>query len=328
MSNVLRLPFARELELGRVGESVKRVDGVPKTTGEFEYASDLSAAGMLWGHTLRSPHAHARILSIDISGALTMEGVHAVLTHEDVPGQKTYGLEFADQPVLAIDRVRCFGEPVAVVAAEHPEQARRAPSGSSSVRAARDRRRSRARHGVGAAASDRPTAGHGYRDDPRPNIVRTMLISHGNPDTGGEVSVSGYTARHAGPGLLGPSRASPCRTAAVAWTSTSPQWLHVDRDQIAPCLALSPDQVRSPRRCRWTFGGREDLSMQIHSALLALHTNRPVKMVYNREESFTGTAIITGADLGRAPRDGRRPHRERADADPARRRRLRRVRRP
>src|ERR1051326_2120616 len=126
MSQVLRIPSTRELVLGRVGETVKRADGVPKTTGEFAYASDLSAAGMLWGHTLRSPHPHARIRSIDISAALTMAGVHAVLTHADVPGRKTYGLEFPDQPVLAIDRVRYYGEPVAVVAAEHPEQARRA----------------------------------------------------------------------------------------------------------------------------------------------------------------------------------------------------------
>src|SRR5439155_10122818 len=94
--------------------------------GEFAYSSDLQAAGMLWGHTLRSPRAHARIVSIDLSAALAMPGVHAVLTHEDVPGAKRYGLEFPDQPVLAIDRVRYFGEPVALVAAEHPEQARRA----------------------------------------------------------------------------------------------------------------------------------------------------------------------------------------------------------
>jgi hypothetical protein len=56
---------ARKLELGRVGESVRRVDAIPKVTGEFAYASDLFAAGMLWGHTVRSPHAHARILSVD-----------------------------------------------------------------------------------------------------------------------------------------------------------------------------------------------------------------------------------------------------------------------
>ena len=81
---------------------------------------------MLWGHTVRSPHAHARIVEIDVSEAVGMAGVHAVLTHEDVPGKKLYGLEFPDQPVLAIDRVRYFGEAVAVVAAEEPEQARRA----------------------------------------------------------------------------------------------------------------------------------------------------------------------------------------------------------
>src|SRR6266702_6124715 len=115
-----------EARLGWIGESVRRADGVPKTTGEFEYARDLQVAGMLWGHTLRSPYAHARVRAIDLSGALSVAGVHAVLTHADVPGRKTYGLEFHDQPVLAIDRVRYFGEPVAIVAAEHPEQARRA----------------------------------------------------------------------------------------------------------------------------------------------------------------------------------------------------------
>ena len=143
---------ARKLELGRVGESVARVDGIPKTTGEFAYSSDLVAAGMLWGHTLRSPHAHARIRGIDISEALTMPGVHAVLTHEDVPGDKHYGLEFPDQPVLAIDRVRYFGEAVALVAAEHPEQARRAAADDRRrLRAARARRRPGARDRAGAA---------------------------------------------------------------------------------------------------------------------------------------------------------------------------------
>src|SRR5215210_9461148 len=114
-----------KIELGRVGESVRRVDAIPKVTGEFAYSSDLFAAGMLWGHTVRSPHAHALVHSIDISQALAMPGVHAVLTHDDVPGDKRYGLEFRDQPVLAVDGVRYFGEPVALVAAEHPEQARR-----------------------------------------------------------------------------------------------------------------------------------------------------------------------------------------------------------
>ena len=97
---------------GGIGESVRRVDGVPKVRGSFAYGSDLWHERMLWGHTLRSPHAHARIRSIDVTDALTAPGVAAVLTAEDVPGKTTYGLEFADQPVLAVDRVRYFGEPV------------------------------------------------------------------------------------------------------------------------------------------------------------------------------------------------------------------------
>ena len=124
MTQVQTLTEAR-VEVG-VAQAVGRPDAPPKVLGEFAYSSDLNAAGMLWGHTLRSPHAHARILEIDISRAVTMPGVHAVLTHDDVPGQKTYGLEFPDQPVLAFERVRYYGEPVAIVAAEHPEQARRA----------------------------------------------------------------------------------------------------------------------------------------------------------------------------------------------------------
>src|SRR5882762_5103583 len=116
----------RKLQPGKVGELIPRLAAPTKVKAEFEYASDLIVPGMLWGHTLRSPHAHARILSIDIAEAVSMPGVHAVLTHADVPGKKTYGLEFPDQPVLAIDRVLYHGEAVALVAAEHPEQARRA----------------------------------------------------------------------------------------------------------------------------------------------------------------------------------------------------------
>jgi len=105
----------------RVGESVRRPDGGPKVRGSFLYSSDLRAEGMLWGATVRSPHPYARIVSIDASAALAMPGVQAVLTHQDVPGKKLYGLEFEDQPVLAGDVVRYWGEAVALVAADHPE---------------------------------------------------------------------------------------------------------------------------------------------------------------------------------------------------------------
>ena len=111
---------------GRVGESVIRPDAVPKVRGEFAFAGDLWADRMLWGQTLRSPHPSAGIRSIEVAPALAIPGVAAVLTAADLTGRNRYGLEHRDQPVFADDVVRYAGEPVAVVAADHPETARRA----------------------------------------------------------------------------------------------------------------------------------------------------------------------------------------------------------
>jgi CO/xanthine dehydrogenase Mo-binding subunit len=302
----------RRIERGRVGESLARVDGVPKVTGEFAYSSDLNAAGMLWGHTVRSPHAHARVGRIDVSEALSVPGVHAVLTHEDVPGTKRYGLEFPDQPVLAFDRVRYHGEPVALVAAEHPEQARRA---ADLVRVAYEALAPIADPELALEAEplhpDRPTMMHGYRSDSRPNVVRHLVIRHGDPDTPGELSVSGvYELGTQDQAFLGPESglAVPDGAGGIdIYVAT--QWLHVDRDQIAPCLDLAREQVRVHLAgVGGAFGGREDLSMQIHGAMLALYTNRPVKMVYGREESFFGHVHRHPARIWaehRATREGR-----------------------
>ena len=81
---------------------------------------------MLWGRTLRSPHPYARIAAIDVGPALAIPGVACVVTADDVPGSATYGLISSDQPVFARDVVRFVGEPVAAVAADHPDTARRA----------------------------------------------------------------------------------------------------------------------------------------------------------------------------------------------------------
>ena len=272
--------------------AVRRADAVPKVTGEFVYASDLHAAGMLWGRTVRSPHAHARIVAVDVSAAMAMPGVHAVLTQADVPGRKTYGLEFADQPVLAAERVRFHGEPVALVAAEEPEQARRAAARVvveyEPLEPVVDMERALEQAPL---HPERPTMGHGYRDDPRPNVVRHIVIRHGNPDARGDVAVEGYYELGIqDQAFLGPEAglAVPDGKGGVD-IHVATQWLHVDRDQVAPCLGLEPEQVRIHLAgVGGAFGGREDLSMQIHGAMLALRTGRPVKMVYTRDESFLG----------------------------------------
>src|SRR5207302_7908676 len=184
------------------------------------------------------------------------------------------------------------GDPVALVAAEHPEQARR---GAERIRVdyeplapVADMERATE---LPDLHPERPTRGHGYLEDERPNIVRHLVIRHGNPDAGGDVTVAGvYELGIQDQAFLGPESglAIPDAEGGVdVYVAT--QWLHVDRDQVAPCLGLEPEQVRIHLAgVGGAFGGREDLSMQIHAAMLALHTSRPVKMVYNREESFVG----------------------------------------
>jgi len=264
-----------------VGESARRVDGVPKVTGAFAYGSDLWAEGMLWGHTLRSPHPSARIRSIRIAAAVASPGVQAVLLAEDVPGKKTYGLEFADQPVLASDVVRYQGEPVAIVAAEHPELARRAAEriqvDYEVLPAVTDMER--------ALEPDAPKV-HAFG-----NVLRHVRIVHGDPEARADLWVEGYYetgVQDQAP--LGPESglAVPAEDGGVdLYVAT--QWLHVDRQQLAPCLALPPEKVRLYLAgIGGAFGAREDVSMQIHACMLALYTGKPVKMAYGREESFYG----------------------------------------
>jgi xanthine dehydrogenase D subunit len=267
---------------GRVGESTTRFDGVPKVRGEFEYSSDLWMDGMLYGATLRSPHPHANIWSIDTSGAEAIQGVYAVLTHEDVPGRKVYGMEIPDQPVLAWEKIRYQGEAVAVVAADHPETARRA-LGKIAVEY--------------EVLDPVASAEEAMREDaPRlhlsGNVLRRVRVEHGDAaNAKAAVVVSGeYEIGMQDQAFLGPESglAVPDGRGGVdLYIST--QWLHIDRDQVAESLGLEPEAVRlTLSGVGGAFGGREDLSMQIHACMLALHAGRPVKMVYNREESFYG----------------------------------------
>jgi CO/xanthine dehydrogenase Mo-binding subunit len=214
--------------------------------------------------------------------------------------------------VLAIDRVMYYGESVALVAAEHPEQARRA---AEKIRVEYEPLEPVTEMELATEQPDlhpeRPTRGHGYFDDERPNVVRHMVIKHGDVDAEGDVSVSGvYDIGIQDQAFLGPESglAVPDGEGGVdIYVAT--QWLHVDRAQVAPCLDLPLDQVRIHLAgVGGAFGGREDLSMQVHGALLALHTNRPVKIVYNREESFTGHVHRHPARIWcehRATRDGK-----------------------
>jgi len=266
---------------GGVGESARRQDAVPKVKGEFAFSSDLWAEGMLWGATVRSPHPRAAIRSLDISDALMVSGVHAVLTHEDVPGRRLYGMEIVDQPVLAWDEIRYEGEPVALVAADHPEIARRA---ADDVRVDYEELSPL----VDPEAAIEPEA---PRLHPSGNLIRHARIRRGDPDPRADVVIEGtYETAMQDQAFLGPESglAVPAEDGGVdLYVAT--QWLHVDLEQLALSLRLPQDKVRiTLAGVGGAFGAREDLSMQIHCCMLALHTGRPVKMMYSREESFFG----------------------------------------
>jgi xanthine dehydrogenase D subunit len=265
----------------RVGESVRRPDGPAKVEGGFRYSSDLHVDGMLWGATARSPHPYARIRSIDTAEALSMPGVLAVLTHRDVRGDKTYGLEIADQPVLAFDVVRYWGEAVALVAADHPEHARRA---AQKVRVDYEVLEP-------VVTAERALASDAPKLHPSGNLLRHVKIRHGDQNARADVVVRGaYEIGMQDQAPLGPESglAIPDGEGGVD-LHIATQWLHVDQNQLARVLGLPKERVRL-----WmsgiggAFGAREDLSMQAHACLLALATGRPVKISYSRPESFVG----------------------------------------
>jgi len=263
----------------KIGTSAPRPDGVPKVRGQFAFSSDLWAEGMLWGHTLRSPHPRARIKAIDISGAYQIAGVVAVLTHEDVPGRKIFGLEHPDQPVLASDEVRYQGEPVAIVAADHPEAAKRA---ADAIQVSYEPLPPVCDPEIAITAPD---------IHPDGNIFTHRFIRKGDLSATGDVVVEGsYEVGRQDQAFMGveSGMALPCEDGGVE-LFISTQWLHADQAQIAACLALPEDKVRlTLSGVGGAFGAREDVSLQIHLCMLALETRRPVKMIYNREESFYG----------------------------------------
>ena len=266
----------------RIGDSPTRPDGIAKVEGTFQFASDLPIDGAAWGATLRSPHPYARIVSIDVAPALAIPGVHAVLTSADVPGQLTYGLIDQDQPVFADGFVRYVGEPVAAVAADHPETCRRALAVID------------VQYEVLTPLIDAEEAIAGERDPihPRGNVLRHQPIRRGDPDVVGDVVVEGtYEIGMQDQAFLGleAALAIPDHDGSGVELHIATQWLHEDRKQIAACLDMPEDAVRLVLGgVGGAFGAREDISLQVHCCLLALRLGRPVRMQYSRAESFLG----------------------------------------
>jgi xanthine dehydrogenase D subunit len=267
---------------GVIGHSTARPDGIAKVQGTFAFSSDLSVEGCLWGATLRSPHPCARIVRLDVSPAWQIAGVEAVITAGDVPGATTYGLISQDQPVFASDVVRYVGEPIAAVAADHPETCRRALDAIV------------VEYEVLEPLTDpeRAVDGSHAAIHPDGNVIRHQRIVRGDVEATGDVAVEAtYELGRQDQAFLGleAALAIPDSGGGGVELHIATQWLHEDRKQIAACLALPAERVRLVLGgVGGAFGAREDISLQVHTCLLALRTGRPVRIHYDRHESFLG----------------------------------------
>jgi len=275
---------AQDTEPFGLGSSALRSDALPKALGIYPYAADLWAEGLLWGAVLRSPHPHARIVSVDTSAALAVPGVHAVITAADLPAGPEgtqdgapHGPIVADRPILAAGVVRHHGEPVAAVAADHPDTARLAAAAIV------------VEYELLEPVTDPEQSFNVPPLHPDGNLFRHLPLRSGDPEAVGEVIVEGlYQVGRQDPAPIGAEAGlavpRPDGGVELHLSSTDP---HGDRDRTAACLGLEPDRVRLVvTGVPGATADREDLSFQVTLALLALRTGRPVKMTLTREESF------------------------------------------
>jgi len=267
-----------------VGHRVERADAWGKVYGQTKFPADVQAAGQIYAVIVRSPHAHARIRSIDMTNAW-LPGVVAILTASDVP-HNGHGVLFRDQPVLVEEHVRMVGDPIVAIGAESLAVAREAAQ-----LVAID-------YEILPGLFDPEEA---MRPDAPPlhpelhgpsNILYHLPIRKGDMAAGwaqAEVVVENqYSTQMVDHAFLQPE-------AVLAWVDerghvvveVATQYAHYDRGEIAHALGIRASQVQvRTLAVGGAFGGREDVSLQIVAALMAYKTGRPVKMENTREESF------------------------------------------
>ena len=272
-----------------VGRPVAPQEMRDKVTGRARFTDDYTFPGMLIARTLRAAYPHARILSIDTSAAKALPGVHAVLTHEDVPGVNIHGLIIDDWPVLAADKVRYMGDAVAIVAADDADIAARA---LELIRVEYEPLPVVA-DPQSAHAPDAPKVHENWPDG---NLLKHIKVRHGDIEQGFAESDVIIEREYRTPTIEHAFMEPECAIAVPAGFDKAHKKLTIyvgsqipyeDRRQAARALSLNEDDVR----VRGTligggFGGKEDIAGQIHVAMLARVTGQPVKMLYTRQESL------------------------------------------
>ena len=299
------LPETQEPGLA-IGKAQPNPNALAKITGEARFTDDYKFPGMLYARTKRAGVPHARVRSIETAAARELEGVHAVLTHKDIPGRNAHGVVSIDWPVLCGVKVRYVGDAVAIVAADSEEIAAAALElihvDYEELPAVTD--------AIEAAKPDSPLV---HEERPDGNLLKHIKVKKGDIETGfadADVVIDQTyrtpTTEHlflepecsigVPAGYVPTTFGGQCDALAVRGETAKhdkttvyvgSQIPYGDRDQTAATLGKDPEEVRVVATLMGGgFGGKEDIVGQIHSALLAEATQRPVKMLYSRQESL------------------------------------------
>ena len=271
-------------EYNIIGKSVQRVDGPRKVSGQAQYAADLNIPGALCLKVLRSKVAHALLKEIEVSDALKVPGVVRIFTHVDIPGINGYGIIVKDQPALT-NKVRFRGDAIALVAAKDEASANIALrlikvsleelSPVYDVRAAM-REDAPAIHDTG-------------------NILSVYRVRKGDVESAlrqaDVVIPSSYTTQRIEHCYIETEAGVAYMDNDMLVIKAGTQNPHYDRRDVARVLGLPMNKVRIIQTTTGGgFGGKLDISVQCFLGLAALKLNRPVKMTYDRHESF----VVTG----------------------------------
>jgi len=270
---------------GGVGARLAHYRGEAQALGDRPYIDDLVRPGMLFGALVLSPHARARVEAIRTEAAAAMPGVLAVATADDVPGERWYGLIYADWPgfVAVGEDARCVGDVLAVVAAESEAQARAAAAKVVVDYVVLDP----VLDPFAAMAEDAPQV------NPRhDNVLAHTIIRRGDADAAladsAHVVTGTWKTQRIEHLFLEPESvlAEPMPDGRLHLYSPG-QGIFDDRRQVASFLGIAEDEIFVELVANGgAFGGKEDLSVQAHTALLAQMTSRPVKITLSREESI------------------------------------------
>lgn len=263
-----------------LGKSEIKVDSLEKVLGTVKYAGDYIKPNMLYGGVFRSTIAHGKIKNLNLEKAKKIPGVVCVLDYKSIPGKNRFGIIIKDEPCLVDDKVRRYGDAIAIIAAETPELVK---EGLALIEVEYEELEGIFSYSR-ALEEDAPKV-HGST-----NVHMVKHLEHGDVDEAFKecdiIIENTYTTHMLTHMFIEPDAGISYYEDAMLTVVASTQNPHYDRGEVAALLNLPSNRVRIIQATTGGgFGGKLDISVQCHCALLTYHTKRPVKIVRSREES-------------------------------------------